>query len=237
MNCDFTDQTYQKSSLALRPSVDLRHWCSRVENQSNLGSCTGAAVTGAYELILQKQHPEKYTDLSSLFVYYNARAIESDTEQDAGAYIRSAVKAACQFGLCSEQIWPYLTEEFAQVPPVACYQDATHRKIKNCYRLSNFADILDALNSDQPVMIGVALYSQFNDIVSTDPVVKIPESGQTPIGSHAVCIVGYDQERNQLIVKNSFGPDWGMQGYFLMPFDYAKTEITDSWVFDIDLIN
>lgn len=234
---DFRDYEYTRTKSILRPVVDLRDWCSRVEDQRDLGSCSGAAVVGAYELILKKDYPEKYTDLSSLFVYYNARLLEDSIDKDNGAFIRSAIKAAYKYGLCAESTWPYFTDAFAALPPIACYENAMHRKIKNYHRLSDLDDTLDALNNNHPVMIGVALYTQFNDITRGDPVLKMPMEGQDMMGSHAVCAVGYDAERKQLLIKNSFGSSWGMHGYFWMPYEYAEKEINDQWVFDIEILN
>jgi hypothetical protein len=72
---DWRDLPYTFVRQPLRDVVDLRVWASPIENQGHLGSCTGQAVVGAYELLINKEVPEKFTDLSRLFVYYNARAI------------------------------------------------------------------------------------------------------------------------------------------------------------------
>jgi C1A family cysteine protease len=40
------------------------------------------------------------------------------------------------------------------------------------------------------------------------------------IGGHAVCGVGYDDVKKRLLVRNSWGTGWGMDGYFTMPYAY-----------------
>lgn len=55
------------------------------------------------------------------------------------------------------------------------------------------------------------------------------------IGGHAVTFVGYDLTKKLFLARNSFGEDWCMDGYFLVPFDYAENDFMDSWVFDIEL--
>ena len=64
--------------------------------------------------------------------------------------------------------------------------------------------------------------------------VELPEDKiKDYFGEHAVYIVGYDQEKEMFLCKNSFGTEWGDRGYFWMPYDYAKTEVFEAWVFDI----
>ncbi|CAK9030609.1 unnamed protein product [Durusdinium trenchii] len=46
-------------------------------------------------------------------------------------------------------------------------------------------------------------------------------SEERPVcGGHAVCAVGYDDFQQCFIVRNSWGEDWGDQGYFYMPYEY-----------------
>jgi len=47
--------------------------------------------------------------------------------------------------------------------------------------------------------------------------------------------VGYDLNKKVLLARNSFGRDWGMEGYCYLPFDYVRQEVMDMWVFDIYL--
>lgn len=41
-------------------------------------------------------------------------------------------------------------------------------------------------------------------------------------GGHAVMAVGYDDETERFIVRNSWGADWGQNGYFTMPYEYVE---------------
>lgn len=45
--------------------------------------------------------------------------------------------------------------------------------------------------------------------------------GDTPLGGHAICIVGYNKEG--LIIRNSWGTYWGKGGYYIMKYeDFEK---------------
>ena len=41
--------------------------------------------------------------------------------------------------------------------------------------------------------------------------------------------VGYDQRQKRFIVRNSWGIEWGQQGYFTMPYAYLETLADDFW--------
>lgn len=236
---DERDFLYEKKDKELREKVDLRNYASRVRNQAHLRSCSGEAVVAAYEILLKKEYPEKYADLSSLFVYHNARLFESRRPLvDSGVYIRDAIRAVKQFGICAESVWPYNTQYFSATPTEESYKDAKTRTIDSYYKCSDFEDILDALNNDVPVVTAIKTYSNFNSLGwNGSSELILPGPRDIDIGGHAVALVGYNKETERFIAKNSFGPLWGDKGYFYIPFDSAERVFVDSWIFEIKLLD
>ena len=57
------------------------------------------------------------------------------------------------------------------------------------------------------------------------------QGGKTKTLGHSVLAIGYDDEREQVLVQNSWGADWGGDGTFWMPYawitDFAATN--DFW--------
>jgi C1A family cysteine protease len=233
---DWRDFIYKSSNSPLRDSVDLRPWASAVENQFHLGSCVGQAVVGAYELLLRKNNPAEFEDLSRLFVYYNARLMEGHVNEDDGAYVRDAIKAVYTYGICLEKLWPYDTGLFSVPPTVNSYEDATHRTIKNYYKVNGLGNILDALNQDRPIVASMQVYSNFDNLEdSVDYTLTMPTASDNILGGHAVVLVGYNLAKKLILCRNSFGADWGIAGYFWVPFEYVSTNFMDNWTFDINL--
>lgn len=37
-------------------------------------------------------------------------------------------------------------------------------------------------------------------------------------------VVGYDEQTERMLVRNSWGADWGIEGYFTMPYDYLSND-------------
>ena len=77
--------------------VDLRPFCSKIEDQGELGSCTANALAGALEF-LEKKDNVAFEDFSRLFIYYNERAIEHSIQSDSGAMIRDGIKTLAKQG-------------------------------------------------------------------------------------------------------------------------------------------
>jgi C1A family cysteine protease len=208
-----------------------------VDNQFQLGSCVGNAIANAYELQVNKLAPDKFVELSRLFIYYNARKIIGEPQQDTGTTIRAGLKATSTYGVCSEIIWPYDVTKFDVEPSAEAYADAVSRKILSYTRLYSLEDMLDALTNQQPVVIALFVFSEFMTLNSKGSTLPLPNKDSIDYGGHAVCLVGYDKTKSSFLAKNSFGDDWGDGGYFWLPFEYAERYVFEQWIFDIPIIN
>src|SRR5271156_6347920 len=87
-----------KGRLSLPSRVDLRAKCPPIVDQGQIGSCTGNALAGALGYLEICKDPAflstgQFQPLSRLFIYWNERAIEGDTGQDAGATLHDGVSA------------------------------------------------------------------------------------------------------------------------------------------------
>jgi len=207
---------------ALPPSADLRPQCPPVYDQGQLGSCTANAIAGAIQFDQMKQKLNPVFTPSRLFIYYNERALEGTVASDSGAQIRDGVKSVGQQGDCPETEWPYDITKFAQKPPGSCYTDARKYKVVTYQRVTQVASqIKGCLASGYPFVFGFTVYQSFESpAVAQSGVLPMPKSGEPSIGGHAVMAVGYDDAKQSVIVRNSWGSSWGLAGYFLMPYAY-----------------
>lgn len=224
---DARDVVYRapRRFLGLPKAVDLRPLCSPVEDQGELGSCTGNAAVGALEFLEMKESHfgDGYGDLSRLMAYYNGRAIEHTIRQDAGCEIRDVVKGLAKVGTCGESLWPYDERRFAQKPPRQAFEDAALRRITSYHRLVGLNDVRACLAEGFPVVFGFMLYESFeSDAVALTGVLEMPKPNERLVGGHAVLAVGYDDGERMLLVRNSWGPAWGLKGYFRMPYGYIE---------------
>jgi C1A family cysteine protease len=229
---DNRDYKYQVTTKVQQNLVDLRNYCSTIEDQGNLGSCTGQAIAGAIELLNRRNN--KQTDVSRLFIYYYERALINTINYDSGAYIRDGIKVTNKQGAPLESLWPYNIQRFRQRPTPNAINDALKRKVTLYERVLDHNGCLDALNNGYPVVIGFYVYASFiSPQVSRTGVMPYPNTKRERLlGGHAVLLVGYDKDREVYIARNSWGPNWGDSGYFYMPFQVIQNNgmSSDFWI-------
>jgi hypothetical protein len=233
-NSDTRDYVYQNKTATIKDSADLREWDTPVDDQGKLGSCGSEAMVGAYELMVRKNYPDKFVPLSQLFVYYNTRILEETVFEDSGVTLREVLKSVKKYGICSEQLWLYDIEKFTQKPPEACYLDAQHRTVTNYQSLSTLEDILEALDAELPVLIGLEVFHGFMKASKENSMIPEPNNYEDALGGHAMFALGYSLANRQILAKNSFGKDWGDNGYCWLSFDYVKSYVFEKWIFDIN---
>ncbi len=213
---------YLKSTnpQSLPESVDLRSKCPPVEDQGQLGSCTANALVSALEY-LELQKKRKFYDLSRLFVYYNERVIENSVNSDSGAMIRDGIKTLANQGVCKENNWKYDIKKFTKKPGKGCYSSALKYVINSYYRIDSLNEMKQCLVSGFPFVFGFSVYESFeSDLVAQTGEVPMPAENEKLLGGHAVMAVGYDDVTQRFIVRNSWGENWGNQGYFTIPYIY-----------------
>ncbi len=227
---DYLYSALRRRVVRLPESADLRPQCSKVENQGNLGSCTANALAGALEF-LERKDKINFVDFSRLFIYYNERVIEHSIKFDNGAMIRDGIKTLAKQGVCPEKSWPYIEKKFAMKPPAACYKEGLKRQITSYHRIQTVNEMRACLAEGFPFVFGFTVYENFeSDQVAKTGILNMPTSKERVVGGHAVLAVGYNNAKKRFIVRNSWGTDWGMKGYFTMPYAYlADRNLSDDF--------
>src|SRR5947209_17444087 len=152
---------------ALNPSVDLRQFCSPIEDQGRLGSCTANAAAGLVEYF-ERRAFGKFVDASRLFIYKTTRDLLGWTG-DTGAYLRSAMEALVLFGTPPERYWPYDITKFDIEPSAFLYALGSNYQATKYFRLDpNGAPTTQVLQNIKaylaagfPSMFGFPVYDEY----------------------------------------------------------------------------
>ena len=220
-------------------AVDIRKYCSPIENQGRLGSCVAQSVAGLAEYLERMTHG-RHIDVSRLFLYYIAREMDG-ISGDKGSRIRTCMKGLRIFGSPPEHHWPYVTADFDKEPSAFAFGYGQALQATAYYRLDqpgrSRSDLLKLTKRFVAMMRPVAFgFSTFRDERDTG-FFPFPKIGERPRGGHAVMCVGYDDNkdihgrRGALLIRNSWGEGWGEGGYGWLPYDYVRYWLAhDFWI-------
>lgn len=231
---------------AIAAMVDLRAYCSPIEDQGMIGSCTANAAVGLIEY-MERRASGRHIEASRLFVYKTTRNLLGWTG-DTGAYLRTTMEAAVLFGAPPESYWAYdgrpaaTNPRLDAEPNAFCYAFADNFKAIRYMRLDPAGTALpDVLNNVRnylaagfACMFGFPVYTEFDHPTSTGDV-AFPAPNSHCRGGHAICAVGYDDNRmigadkGALLIRNSWGTGWGLGGYAWLSYKYVTAGLARDW--------
>ncbi|MBE3145236.1 MAG: cysteine protease [Planctomycetes bacterium] len=190
-----------EARAALPASVDLREWCSAVEDQGMLGSCTANAGAGVIEYY-ERRAFGKHIEASRLFLYKVTRNLMK-MKGDTGGFLRTTMGAMVLFGVPPEKYWPYTDSQdgFDREPPAFCYAFAQNYQAIKYYRHdplgSKPVEVLErvkgALAAGHPSMFGFTVYNSIEQAGKTGRI-PFPGPRERIEGGHAIVAVGYDDK-------------------------------------------
>lgn len=225
-NHDPRDFVFKVSRLTenLPTKADLRDKMPPVVDQGELGSCTANAIVSGLREYLLMQEDGYDTHLSRLFLYWHERYFENTVNEDSGAFIRDGMRVLAEIGVAPESYFPYDVSKFTQTPSPDAEKAAASFKIDEYHRVLSITDMKHALVDGLPVVAGITVYDSFESSeVARTGVVPMPNKAtENKLGGHAILIVGYDDEKQWVICRNSWGEGWGDRGYFYLPYTFVN---------------
>jgi len=236
----------EPAKISIPGSVDLKDWCSQIENQESLGSCTANAGVGLVEYY-ERRAFGRHIDASRLFLYKLTRNLLGWTG-DTGAFLRTTMAAMVLFGVSPREHWPYIVTDFDKEPSSFCYAFAQNYQTIQYFRLdppNTPKDLLlkrikSLLAAGLPSMFGFTVFSSIGQ-VGNDGKIPYPCQGERILGGHAIVAVGYDDEveienttceaktTGALLIRNSWGTAWGNEGYGWLPYEYILEGLAIDW--------
>ncbi|XP_053271009.1 pro-cathepsin H isoform X1 [Pleuronectes platessa] len=214
-NCSATKGSRVSRTGPNPESVDWRvkgNYVTPVKNQGQCGSCWSFSTTGCLESVnaiaTGKLIPLSEHQLIDCAQDFNNHGCMGGLPSQAFEYIRYSK------GLMAEEDYPYTGhDDICQFDPAraaAFVQDVVN--ITSCDEKA----MVDAVAWLNPVTFSFDVTSDFMHY--KDGVYTSTQCKDTPDWvNHAVLAVGYGSEENTTpywIVKNSWGTDWGKDGYF-----------------------
>ncbi len=221
--------SYDKEGQNLPSSIDLSSNMPSPGNQGNQGSCVGWAVAYALKSYQEKIEMgwtfSKETIFSPAWIYNQLNG-----GVDQGCYPMDALELVVQKGAATWDMMPYDDKDYRSQPSSDIIQKAALFKAKEYRRVRGTNQIKAALANRNPVLIGITVYSNLFNLKGENSVYN-STSGKNE-GGHAVVIVGYNDNKfgGAFKIINSWGIDWGDNGYFWIPYDKIGDFLSESFV-------
>ncbi|MFD2521353.1 C1 family peptidase [Emticicia soli] len=219
----------------LPSKVDLRDHLTEVEMQVG-NSCVANAFAGAYEYLAKRTLGEA-SDVSRLYIYYNARYLDDSQDQDCGSIMYNAIEGLKEYGACSEELWPNDKTMILYEPDQSAYDHGSNFKIVDAEYIELDLDLWrNTLAEGYPIAFCLNTFQSFDEANKNKGRVPMPRKSDNvreTHGWHAMLCVGYSDPDKMFIVRNSWGSGWGDKGYCYIPYDYVihnQYNGNDSWI-------
>lgn len=233
---ELLEETYSPKETT-KTSVDLSSEFRPIQNQGQQGSCVAFSMTSVFEYVV-KLNTNQVMDLSEAFLYYNSRKLDQgeafDPTLDEGTTFTSALRSLCEFGLAEETYCPYNQSVWDAEPTKEAYENAGVRKLIKALNVDRSVKAMkSAVAEGYPVLASFTLCKSFNP--SANGLISMPSNDEldalingteekTQHNRHGMVIVGYDDKLQAFLVRNSWGIEWGNNGYCYIPYQYIENE-------------
>lgn len=211
--------------------VSLKKYCPVPGDQGKISACVGWAVGYGAFTILRAQRL-RMTDAalitqdaySAAFLYNQIKIQPNDC--NSGAYIEDALALLRDRGDCRESQFNYRQTDCRGIPFGSALEEAAQHRIIDYATVfgldepgkSKIAKVCKVLAAQMPVVVGVAITSDFAHI-KPGASLWLPGSDEAITGHHAMVLVGYDNVERRFELMNSFGPGWGQGGFIKLKYD------------------
>jgi len=208
------------ANIKEQDAVDLRKYCTPIGDQGQTGRCSAFAWPHATEMsrnILNQESPR----LSPNFTMLEFQRMQGDARDYEYAYEGGdgtvggpdPGQVLAEHGTCRQELWPDNQAAPAQRED-KLVADAERYRLDGVPLPIAAEDVRKVLSGGCPVHVSMNTGAAFSG-VGRDGVFNAAEGPSGRHGRHAMLIVGY--VGNFFTLKNSWGTDWGDQGYCYVP--------------------
>lgn len=234
-NIEFNEQPLDEQytpapNLKPNDTVDLRKYFAPARDQLNLGSCTSFAVVSMYEALMNQNGVEGENVMSPAYLYYYSNILKG--RPDGGSNYHEQLEVLGKNGVCYDSLYAYNTDAPATTPSRQAEEDAKNHRVIAAKQIPlahegdkteilkhNHKLLTSALSEGYPVGISLKVFDNLGKngafVLHPDDAPEAKEDGW-----HAMVVVGYSEENNFYIVRNSWGQDFGDDGYCYIPTTY-----------------
>lgn len=228
---------------ALPPSVDLRGWLPPVGNQGPQGSCTAwATAYGAMSFMFRHAVSERMGAQASVpDIRFSPSYVYNQIHQGkcSGTSFISVLETINRNGALELAQFPYKATDCARQPESGQIEQSKPQRLLTYRHIEGSKDSIDRIRGElakrRPVLFAMNTGGQgsafnkykagvFNELLEKS-------------GPHAMLLVGYDDRAGNFTILNSWGTNWGENGFMRISYEAFFANLLGSHVYVIDEID
>ncbi|MBU0674096.1 MAG: hypothetical protein KJ950_05595 [Proteobacteria bacterium] len=212
-----TSRTSRAITTAIPSSFDWRstatgNFVTEVKYQDHCGSCWAFAATAALESSVLINNPGQFGPDFDLSEQMMLSCSDGDC---GGGSLAMAADYLYTTGISYETCYNYIAANGSCNNKCPDWESNVFHI--DGWRFISRDSLKEYLFQYGPVVASIDIYSDFYAYMSG---IYAPVSSAVQYDKcHAVLVVGYDDAAQCLIIKNSWGNDWGEGGYFRLSYD------------------
>lgn len=219
--------------MALTVLSDLRPLFGPARDQNPRPTCLAFAASDAHAVA----RGLPFDPLSAEWAYYHAVRRDGGTP-DGGATLSGMLDGVRLDGQPIEAAWPYINgpdpDPATWAPPLGVTE--LFRRDSAVQAACSVGEVVAPLGAGSPVLLVMTISDAFY-LPSSDGIVAAAEPPD-PERVHAVLAVGHgrlDGSAEAILVRNSWGPDWGEDGHAWLHEAYLALRLLRSAVMTKEL--
>jgi len=215
------------SGSELPQTVDLSSKLPSPGHQGKQSSCVAWAIGYALKAYQEFIETNSLIYFSPAFIYN-----QINNGRDGGSRIMDALNLVSQQGLCTWNDMPYDQNDYRTQPSATARANAKTYKI-DYWRQVNIRDVKEVkaqVNSGYPVIIAANIDQGFENLNMYNEQSIWKQRLGSERGGHAILVVGYDDSKNAFKIINSWGTNWGQNGYGWIDYNYFPQVVREGYV-------
>ncbi|MBI9100611.1 MAG: C39 family peptidase [Spirochaetaceae bacterium] len=206
-------------------NVEGKNYVSHVKLQGLCNSCAAFGVAAAVEtsarfeekIAVTEDNKTSLLDLSEQQMFYTNDMYPDECNCEIGWFVDNALDFSRDTGLVPEKLYPYNPYNPFYKPPIKNLPQGWKSTVTKISAYTAYTDperMKNHLSTKGPLVASIDMYWDLLFYRSG----IFEKQTEKALGGHCISCIGYDDEKQAWLCKNSWGDQWGDEGFFWMKY-------------------
>ncbi len=194
-----------------------------VPGEQQFNDCTSWAV--AYALKTSQEHNNREWNISTNNHHFSPAFLFNginNGQTNTPTSIESNMNRAVNYGICPETYFPY--GSYTVFPSALACAAGSLYPVVSWSSILGINAIKNQLALGNGVVVGLVITDDFRNLNANNPVYNSLTVDNNP-EYHTICLIGYDDSLRAFKFINSWGTNWGIDGYGWVHYDVINSSV------------